>query len=74
MKKKMKKQDITICLTDAGCQLDMIQQFLEKEDQDERLILLKKQKCCLLEKLHMIQKQIDCLDYFIYTLKQENQE
>ena len=74
MKKKMKKQDITICLTDAGCQLDMIQQFLEKEDQDERLILLEKQKCCLLEKLHMIQKQIDCLDYFIYTLKKENQE
>ena len=64
-----------MCIRDsAGCQLDMIQQFLEKEDQDQRLILLKKHKCCLLEKLHMIQKQIDCLDYFIYTLKKENQE
>lgn len=50
MKKKMKKQDITICLTDAGCQLDMIQQFLEKEDQDQRLILLKKTKVLFIRK------------------------
>ena len=69
-----RKKNIEICLKDAGCQDEMIEDYmkcLKYHDYQKQIILLKRQKCFLLENLHNTQKQIDCLDYLIYQLKKE---
>jgi hypothetical protein len=69
-------QDLSIeeCLEDAGCSCQTIESVLEciEEENDERkIMLLKKHRCYLLDKIHDYQKQIDCLDYLLYQFKQE---
>ena len=74
---KTNSNEIELCLKDAGCQKQMIDEYIESiehHDLNKQLLLLKKQKCLLLEKLHENQKQIDCLDYLIYTIKKEQKK
>lgn len=74
---KTNSVEIKLCLQDAGCQKQMIDEYMEsieQHDLNKQLFLLKKQKCLLLEKLHENQKQIDCLDYLIYTMKKEQEK
>lgn len=59
-------------LKDAGCDGDTIQEFmntLQSEKKKQGLNLLQKHRRSLLENLHISQKQIDCLDYLLFTLK-----
>lgn len=59
-------------LKDAGCDEDTIQEFmntLQSENKKQGLDLLQKHRRSLLENLHISQKQIDCLDYLLFTLK-----
>ena len=59
-------------LKDASCDEKFIETFLkyyEVNDIDAQIRLLKCHRCTLLEKLHEKQKQIDSLDYLLYTLK-----
>ena len=62
-------------LKDAGCCKDTISKFVtcdkEKKEQ-QKLCLLTKYRACLLEEIHARQKQLDCLDYLIYKLKNKN--
>ncbi len=56
-------------LLDAGCTQRMAEQclFLLKEGKkSEALRLLAAHRSDLLKRLHASQKQLDCLDYFIY--------
>ena len=61
--------------TDAGCDNELIQQFMDflKTGRKEAgLSLLAKHRRFLLDCYHADQKRIDCLDYLLYTMK-ENQ-
>lgn len=61
-------------LLDAGCDDQQTAQFLtcwragQRQAEQE---LLDAQRCCLLDTLHKIQRQIDCLDYLVYQLRRE---
>lgn len=70
----MEHDDINMkeCLKDAGCSYKEIQEIMEcieNKNDEKKLILLKKHRCHLLEKIHHDQRQIDCLDYLLYSLK-----
>lgn len=70
----MEHNDINVeeCLKDAGCSDQKIQEIMkciENKNDEREIMLLKKHRCHLLEKIHHDQKQIDCLDYLLYSLK-----
>ncbi|QWU13115.1 hypothetical protein SAMN04487895_115115 [Paenibacillus sophorae] len=56
-------------LLDAGCSRDFADNFLHLADQQKKLRLLSCHRCSLLDKIHEYQKQLDCLDYLIYSMK-----
>ena len=64
-------------LEDANCSSDLIFKFLEYEKENqtaEQLKLLTNHRKILLDSLHKNQKQIDCLDYLIFNIKQNFQK
>lgn len=72
--KEKSKEFIEQCLKDCGFQSDEIRNILDFIQNDEKKKLkkvLKKQRCNLLDKLHIDQKMIDCLDYFIRDMIKE---
>lgn len=74
--KQNKSCDISIqtCLEDAGCSEKLVECILdciENNDEQRKMLLLKKYRCKLLEKIYADQKQIDCLDYLLYQMKQD---
>ena len=66
----MDKDLIIQNLKDAGCEQNLIDEFLKLE-KSAQFSLLAKHRSNLLEELHKNQKQIDCLDYLIFNLKQK---
>lgn len=71
----MKQEDNRIIrnLFDAGCTEEMISAFMEcrKAGNDEDgLRILRHQRECLLDEVHLGEKKISCLDYLIYQVKQ----
>lgn len=65
------QEDMIQNLKDAGCDKDTIMVFvqnLQEEKIDEGLKILAVHRRSLLDALHKEQKQIDCLDYLVYTL------
>ena len=61
-------------LKDAGCDEAMIQKYLQLQKEgkrQEQFRLLSLHRASLLDLVHVSQNRIDCLDYLIYTMKQE---
>ena len=59
-------------LEDAGCETEMIRDFLgwfDKGQQAKQLELLKHQREYLLGRVHMDERRISCLDYLIYQIR-----
>lgn len=59
-------------LKDAGCDETLIASFMtamENGREKEGLMLLTSHRRTLLDKVHMREKQIDCLDYLVYQMK-----
>lgn len=59
-------------LQDAGCNSDTIEKCLQLNKagkQQEQLRLLSLHRASLLDRVHVSQHMIDCLDYLIYTMK-----
>lgn len=57
-------------LIDAGCDENIIEKcmsFVDNGRITDMLSILTKHRKCLLDSVHKVQKQIDCLDYLIYT-------
>ena len=64
-------------LKDAGCTPDMeecIMSHLDEDDMGELLKLLEHHRSCLLGMVHDREKQIDCLDYFVYQIKRNKEQ
>lgn len=62
-------------LADAGCDEQMIQKFFSLRSngcRNEQYRLLYAQRACLVERMHDFQRKIDCLDYLIYKMKQND--
>lgn len=59
-------------LLDAGCNRDFADNFFDTGDKQKKLKLLSCHRCSLLDKIHELQKQLDCLDYLIYSMKNKN--
>lgn len=57
-------------LKDAGCENSLIKQFMNL-DKHEQLQLLAKHRSYLLNEIHKKQKQIDYLDYLVFSLNQK---
>lgn len=69
------KESIVQNLKDAGCNKEIIDEFLRlfsKENKSEMLNLLTKYRKKLLEKIHKNEKELDVLDYLILDLKNNN--
>lgn len=64
-------------LKDAGCDEAAIETYfrLQKEGRrQEQYRLLAMHRAALLERLHVSQQMIDCLDYLVYTMKKEQEK
>lgn len=62
-------------LKDAGCDMEMIQEFttkLRNGSKAEGIRLLELHRRFLLDSLHTEQKKIDCLDYLVFQLKKNS--
>ena len=61
-------------LIDAGCRKDLIETCMElaKADRWKRILpLLGEHRTNLLDAVHDGQKQIDCLDFLVYTINKK---
>lgn len=63
-----------ITLKNLGFDIESVLKFVELSKQGdttikERAVILKQQRCTLLDKIHEHQKNLDCLDYLIYKMK-----
>lgn len=68
-------EDYLLCnLKDAGCDEVTIQKYikLQKEGKrQEQYRLLSAHRASLLDRVHVGQHMIDCLDYLVYTMEKE---
>lgn len=60
-------------LKDAGCSDEIVERFMELQSigEDEQLKLLSGHRKHLLERLHLEERRIDCLDYLIYQMEKK---
>lgn len=61
-------------LVDAGCGPEFVRQCMalaRKQDQSEMIRVLSRHRRALLDTLHQSEKQIDCLDYLVYTIEKQ---
>lgn len=66
------KETILQNLKDAGCTRQMIENFMiyfDKNQKEKQLALLAVQRQELLNKVHVEEKKISCLDYLIYQIE-----
>ena len=62
-------------LVDAGCGPETVRQCMtlaRRRDQAELMRVLSCHRRALLDMLHQSEKQIDCLDYLVYTLEKQH--
>lgn len=74
--KDIRYLSIIITLKNAGVNNDSIVKYIELSKQGdisnaERIYILKQQRQKLLDEIHHNQKNLDCLDYLIYDLKND---
>ena len=66
------RESVIQILEDAGCETEMIRNFLgwfDKGQQAKQLELLEHQREYLLGRVHMDERRISCLDYLIYQIQ-----
>ncbi len=66
------KEAVIQNLKDAGCNEDTIDRFMEcmkNGASKEQLRILSQHRRELLDKIHIEQKRIDCLDYLVYQIE-----
>ena len=68
----MTEEQVHECLSDAGCDEELIKQFETCQGsgrQKEQLRMLGDYRCLLLERIHAEQKKLDLLDYLVWNVK-----
>lgn len=72
MNEMTEEQRLLRNLKDAGCDEATIEQYMRLKmegKEKEQLRLLSLHRASLLDKVHVGQQMIDCLDYLIYTMQ-----
>lgn len=62
-------------LIDAGCGSDTVQACMalaQGQKTAELVLILSQHRRALLDTVHQSEKQIDCLDYLLYTLEKQS--
>ncbi len=75
MKEAEEKNMLRRNLTDGGCNEQTVERFLKfhlEGKRREELRLLNLQRAALLDALHGEQSRIECLDYLIYSIKNQS--
>ncbi len=68
--KQLKEFNVQEVLTDAGCDKEMIDNFLEISGNDkETSKWFDKRRSEILDKVHKHTKELDCLDFLIYQIR-----
>lgn len=68
--KLLKEFNVPEVLTDAGCDKEMIDTFLEISGNDkETSKWLDKRRNEILDEVHKHTKELDCLDFLIYQIR-----
>lgn len=72
--KDIQRLSFILTLKNAGLQMETIFKYIQLTEQGnqttyQRIQILKKERCQLLDKIHHCQKSIDSLDYLIYEFK-----
>ncbi len=61
-------------MKDCGCDEKQCRDFIqlqEKGDKDGQIRLLKRRRICVMDNLHVAQREVDCIDFIIRELEQE---
>lgn len=69
---KGSRESVIQNLEDAGCETEMIRDFMgwfDKGQQTKQLELLEHQREYLLGRVHTDERRISCLDYLIYQIQ-----
>ena len=67
------KESVHQNLVDAGCRPATISEFFKADgNAKEQLLLLRRHRKKLLDKLHTVQREIDCLDYLIAKIEKQD--
>lgn len=69
------EQDVIQNLKDAGCDNNQIQELIElykHNKKDKILKILEEHRKNILGKVHKNEKQIDCIDYFVYQMERKD--
>lgn len=73
---RVPEEDKLLCnLKDAGCDDVTIKKFFQLREsgrRQEQYRLLSMHRALLLDKLHVSQRMLDCLDYLVYVMKKED--
>ena len=73
MVRKPCEQAIIQNLRDAGCDEGTVEQFLHSQ-RCQQLKLLAVHRKKLLDRVHLEQRRIDCLDYLVWQLQKQTEE
>lgn len=69
------EQKFRCYMKDCGCSQKETDEYLQlaaKGSTQEQIFFLKRHRNRIMEKLHIAAKQVDCIDYVIYELEQED--
>lgn len=68
--KNLSEKEIRACLANIGCDKSVMEQLL-KDGMNKRnmLNILYKQRISALDKLHLSQDKLNCIDYLIYQIR-----
>ena len=73
----MNEAQVLQCLTDAGCDDSLIERFEAMRRAASRggqLALLNDHRRLLLDRIHAEQKKLDCLDYLLWSIKEDRKD
>ena len=73
----MNEAQVLQCLTDAGCDDSLIERFEAMRRAASRggqLALLNDHRHLLLDRIHAEQKKLDCLDYLLWSIKEDRKD
>lgn len=72
MAETLTREAILQNLRDAGCDEKLIERFMAQGEGAtlcDQMKLLERHRCCLMNHMHNVQRQIDCLDYLLWQMK-----
>lgn len=69
------KKDLIRALQDAGCDDTAIDSFIKANGRKKDMLhILQQQRINILNILHPVQKQLECIDFLIYKIRKAGQK